>query len=109
MSELERIEDVIYDVAVDHAMWIGDDGQPLNYLPEREARIGDFIKQAADAIRAHLAEVAADPTVREEVRMAVCGNLGEPATANQAHTQPREAAMSDAAVGTYLRAIGGGK
>lgn len=35
--------DAIYDLLVDHPMWINDDGDPLDYLPERESRIADFM------------------------------------------------------------------
>jgi hypothetical protein len=43
-----RVHAIIYDLIVDHPMWIGDDGQGLDYLPERETRIGDFCDQLTD-------------------------------------------------------------
>lgn len=42
---------------VDHPMWIGDSGEPLDYLPEREARIHDFLSSAAGLFEHALAEV----------------------------------------------------
>jgi hypothetical protein len=42
----DEVRQVIYDLIVDHPMWIGDDEQPLDYLPERETRIGDFCDEA---------------------------------------------------------------
>ena len=43
---VETVEQAIYDIAVDHHMWIDNQGQELDYHPEREARIGDFIQTA---------------------------------------------------------------
>lgn len=43
--------DDIYHLVIDHPMWIGDDAEPLDYLPEREARIGDFLDELADIVR----------------------------------------------------------
>jgi hypothetical protein len=46
----DDIAQAVLAVAVDHPMWIGEDGQPLDYLPEREARIGDFVHEVAEAL-----------------------------------------------------------
>src|SRR4051812_45420175 len=43
--------DDIYHLVIDHPMWIGDDAEPLDYLPEREARIGDFLDELAGIVR----------------------------------------------------------
>jgi hypothetical protein len=48
----DRYADAIHDIASDHAMWIGDDGKPLDYLPERATRISEFVYEAADAVMA---------------------------------------------------------
>ena len=55
MVTRDDIEQAIYDVVVDHPMWIDDDGNPLDYLPEREIRIGDFIGKVTDSLVALLA------------------------------------------------------
>ena len=55
-----RIAEVIYDLISDHPMWIDGNGQGLDYSPERESRIGDFVYAAADALVPLLA------TVRDE-------------------------------------------
>ena len=47
---VETIEQAILNVAVDHPMWIDNNGAPLDYHPEREARIGDYTTTAAQAV-----------------------------------------------------------
>lgn len=49
-DRVEKFAQAIYDVGVDHPMWIGDDGKPLDYLPARETRLADFVYQAAAAV-----------------------------------------------------------
>ena len=59
MSEHEveaAVWDVLAETISDHAMWIGDDGEPLDYLPEREARLSEFVHEAADALAPLIAE-----------------------------------------------------
>lgn len=66
--DADEIAQTVLAVAVDHPMWIGDDGQPLDYLPEREARIGDFVHEVAQVL-APLVEqaiVAAEQVGRED-------------------------------------------
>lgn len=54
--ELSReIAEAINDLIADHPMWIGADGEPLDYLPEREARIADFVNTAAEDVAQVLA------------------------------------------------------
>lgn len=48
--DAEEIARVVLAVAVDHPMWIGADGLPLDYLPEREDQIGVFVQEVADQI-----------------------------------------------------------
>jgi hypothetical protein len=57
-------------------MWIGDDGKPLDYLPERATHITQFVYQTAEAVMAvadaELAELRAEnerlrATLREAV------------------------------------------
>lgn len=43
----EKAAQIVGDMITDHRMWIGDDGQPLDYLPEREARITGFCYEVA--------------------------------------------------------------
>ena len=49
---IHQMERVIYDMVVDNPMWIGDDGLPLEYSPEREALIGEFCVQTAQQVAA---------------------------------------------------------
>lgn len=55
----DALTDALTQVIADHPMWIGDDGRPLDYLPEREARIADAVSQQADAVLAVLVGLAA--------------------------------------------------
>lgn len=55
-TDRERLADELLDLIADDPMWIGDDGRPLDYLPQREARIADFVERAADAVLDYLAE-----------------------------------------------------
>ena len=66
------IADVLADLIADDPMWIGDDGQPLDYLPEREARIADFVA-AADAALAPVLDAAVREARAAELREAVVG------------------------------------
>lgn len=61
-EQTAEIEQAIYNVAVDHGMWIGDDGEPLDYLPEREARIGEFVREATRAVLA----ATSNPPIKTE-------------------------------------------
>lgn len=45
----EAVEQAQLDLLADNEMWIGADGQPLDYLPEREARIGNYLHEATTA------------------------------------------------------------
>lgn len=45
-----EVAEVLNEMIVAHSMWIGDDGLPLDYLPERESRIGDFVREASQAL-----------------------------------------------------------
>jgi hypothetical protein len=47
----EQAVDLLTVLIADHPMWIGDDGRPLHYLPERESRITDFCREFAAALR----------------------------------------------------------
>jgi hypothetical protein len=49
-ARLFAIGEAIYNVIADHPMWIGDDGLSLDYLPERQALIGDFVDTAAKVV-----------------------------------------------------------
>lgn len=53
----EAINSAQYNVIADHNMWIGADGEPLDYLPEREARISHYLQQATTAALAATAGV----------------------------------------------------
>ena len=55
---VEQIKAALVEAIVDDPMWIGDDGQPLDYLPEREARIADFVHRAAEVIAALMPEAS---------------------------------------------------
>lgn len=68
MSDVERLVEVLLAVAVDHPAWIGDDGQPLDYLPEREQRIGAMCWEQANALAPLLAEVRAEALAEGERR-----------------------------------------
>ena len=57
-----RYVEAIWGPVVDHPMWIGSDGEGLEYLPEREARMGDFVYEAARAV------IALDDQERAELR-----------------------------------------
>lgn len=46
----------LYDLIVDHPMWDG-----IDYSPEREHQIGEFLRQAETAIRARIVALLADP------------------------------------------------
>lgn len=54
--------DAIYDLLVDHPMWIDGEGYRLDYLPEREARIADFMAEVRQLLAAH------DAALTERVR-----------------------------------------
>jgi len=54
-TDTAKISDAILNTAADHPMWIGDDGEPLDYSPAREALIGDFVDTATRAVRQALA------------------------------------------------------
>jgi hypothetical protein len=47
-----RYAEAVYDIAVDHPMWIDGNGAPLDYSPEREAHISGFVSEAARAVMA---------------------------------------------------------
>jgi hypothetical protein len=49
------IHQAINDVIVDHPMWIDNNAGPLPYLPEREARIAEFVDEATRNVTVALA------------------------------------------------------
>jgi hypothetical protein len=54
-AEVEAaLVEIVNDATVTHPMWIGDDGQPLDYLPEREAQISDFVRGLAADLAAYV-------------------------------------------------------
>ena len=46
----ERDVQAALEVLLHSDVWICDDGEPLDYLPERATRLADFIYQAAAAV-----------------------------------------------------------
>lgn len=60
----QRYADAVYDIAVDHPMWIDADSQPLDYNPRREEMLIEFIDEAQAAVialaDAEQAELRAD-------------------------------------------------
>ena len=61
-DRIKAAKQALYDLIVDHSMWIDGDGNPLDYSPDREAAIGDFL-DAAESVLAALFPAA--ETVRE--------------------------------------------
>jgi hypothetical protein len=64
-SEGSRVYDEINELLVSHDMWIGDDGEALDYLPEREARIADFMHRVDHALAALAEQVGQVASVGE--------------------------------------------
>jgi len=60
MTRREEIAEALYNLIVDHPMWIDGQGQGLDYSPERESRIGDFLDEAAATVDRLCDEAAAD-------------------------------------------------
>lgn len=60
MSRELDVNDALNELIVTHPMWIDDDGNDLDYSPERECRISDFLNQAAELIAAHETVVKAE-------------------------------------------------
>jgi hypothetical protein len=84
MSEREALADVLLTVIADHPAWIGDNGEPLDYLPEREARISDLVREQADAALAHIAAVLRDEATVEAVTLTYPAQIGRSQRARQA-------------------------
>lgn len=54
-AEMEAAQ-TVYAVLADHPMWVGDDGEPLDYSPVREARIADFLREIETPLAEALAK-----------------------------------------------------
>lgn len=62
----EDVHQALYDLMVDHPMWIDGQGRRLDYSPEREIRIGDFLDAATAAVVARV-QAAAGQRAAEEL------------------------------------------
>ncbi|WP_447643184.1 hypothetical protein [Nocardioides zeae] len=51
----DAIYQALHEVLACDPMWIGDDGEPLDYLHEREVLIGDAVERQTDAVERVLA------------------------------------------------------
>lgn len=58
----------ILEPLVDDPAWIGDDGEPLDYLPEREQLLGALAQRIAAAVRTHLSTAPARGPRQVETR-----------------------------------------
>lgn len=65
----------VYALVCCDPMWIGDDGQPLDYLPEREALIGDFVQRAGEAVATAVLAWVGERAEDEGVRGLVAGDV----------------------------------
>jgi hypothetical protein len=83
-AEVEAaLVEIVNDATVTHPMWIGDDGQPLDYLPEREAQISDFVRGLAADLAAYV-QAALDEE-RERVLGEVDTRITEAVTDERPH------------------------
>lgn len=64
----DAIYSALHEVLACDPMWIGDDGEPLDYLPEREVLIGEAVERQTDAVLSVLAARPAPDTLADRVQ-----------------------------------------
>ena len=110
-DRIKAAKQALYDLIVDHPMWIDGDGNPLDYSPDREAAIGDFLDAAESVLAAlfpaaetrerygirsengHIYECPKTWTlddVRTDIKL--CGNSGDVPVVRREHVGPWEVA-----------------